>query len=75
MTDAAITIDRLQAFQITLHVAAQITLDFDFIVRDRVNNLIQLLRGEILGPDVWIDIGLLEDVPRRVKTDSVDIRQ
>jgi len=75
VTAAAITIDRLQTFQIALHVSAQIALDLDLVVRDRVNDLIQLLGRKIFGPDVWIDIRLLENALRSAKTDSVDIRQ
>jgi len=73
MTDASIRIDRLQTFQIALHVAAQIALDLELVVRDRVNDLIQLLRRKIFRPEVWIDIRLLEDAPRSAKADSVDV--
>jgi hypothetical protein len=58
-----------------LYVAAQIALDFNLVIRDRVNDLIQLLRRKIFRPDVWVDIRLLENAPRSAKTDSVDIRQ
>jgi len=73
MTDASIRIDRLQTFQIALHVAAQIALDLELVVRDRVNDLIQLLRRKIFRSEVWIDIRLLEDAPRSAKADSVDV--
>src|SRR4029434_4272587 len=75
VANAAIGIDRLQTFQITLHVAAEIALDFDLVIRDRMNDLIQLLRRKIFRPDVWVDIRLLENPPRSAKTDSVDIGQ
>jgi hypothetical protein len=46
-----------------------------FVVRDRVNDFVQLLRREILSPDVWIDIGLLQDASGGAKADSVNVRQ
>jgi hypothetical protein len=58
-----------------LYVAAQIALDFELVVSDSVNDLIQLLRRKIFRPDVWVDVRLLENAPRSAKTDSVDIRQ
>jgi hypothetical protein len=75
MTDASIRIDRLQTFQIALHVAAQIALDLELVVRDRVNDLIQLLWRKILCTNVGVDISLLENAPRSAKADSVDVRQ
>ena len=75
MTDAAIRIDSLQTFQIALYVATQIAFDLDLVIRDRVDDLIQLLRHKIFRTDVWIDIRLLENAPRSAKTNSVDIRQ
>jgi hypothetical protein len=73
--DAAIAIDRLQTFQISLHVTTQVALNFEFVIGDRVNDFVQLLRREIFSPDVWIDIRLLKDAFGSAKTDSVDIRQ
>ena len=75
MANAAIGIDRLQTFQITLHVAAQIAFDFNFVISDRVNDLVQLLGSEVLRTNVRIDIGLFKNAPRSAKTDSVDVRQ
>ncbi len=73
MPNPAIAIDCLQTFQVTLHFTAQIAFDLDLVVRDRVDDVIQLLRRKILRAQVGIDIGLLENAPGRVKADSVDI--
>ena len=75
MPDPAITVDRLEPLQITLRFPAEIAFDRDLVVRDRVDDLIQLLRCKIFRPDVWVDIRLLEDTSRGTKTDPVDIRQ
>jgi len=71
--DAAITVDCLQAFQVTLNFATQIAFDLDLVVRDCVNDLIQLLRRKIFRAQVWIDIGLLENAPGCGKPDSVNV--
>ena len=75
MADAAVGINRLEPFQIALYVATQIALDFELVVRYRVNDLVQLLRRKIFGADIWIDIRLLENAPRSAKTDSINVRQ
>ena len=73
MTDAAIGINRLQTLQISLHVAAEIAFDLDFVVRDRVNDFVQLLRGKILRAQVRIDIGLLENALGRAQADPINV--
>jgi len=70
---ATVTIYRLETFQIALYVTTQIALDLKLVVRNRVNDLVQLLRRKIFGADIWIDIRLLENAPRGAKTDSIDI--
>ena len=75
MTDPAVTIDRLQAFQVSLNVAAQIALDLNFVVGNRVNDLVDLLRRQILGAGVRVDVSLLEDPARTGETDPVNIGQ
>ena len=71
--DTAITVDCLQTFQVTLDLATQITFDLDLVVRDRVNDFVQLLRCEIFRAQIRVDVGLLENTPGRVKPDSVNI--
>ena len=61
MPNATVAINRLQTLQIALDFATQIALDLDLVIRDRMNDLVQLLRGEILRTQIWIDIGLLEN--------------
>ena len=73
MPDTAIRIDRLEPFQIALHVAAQIALDLELVVRDRMNDLVQLLRSKILRAQVGIDVRLLENALGRAQADSVDV--
>ena len=75
MALTAITIDRLQALQISLNVAAEIALDLGLVVRDCVNDLIDLLRRQFVGAQIRIDVGLLQNLPSRAETDSVNVGQ
>ena len=75
MTLTAITIDRLQPFQISLNVAPEIALDFDFVVGDRVNDFVDLLRRQLVGAQIGIDVRLLQNLPRGAKPDPVNISQ
>lgn len=49
MPDAAIRVDCLQTFQVTLDLATQIAFDLDLVVRDRVNDFVQLLRRKVFA--------------------------
>ena len=73
MTDAAITIDRLEAFQVTLHVASQVAFNLNLVVRDGVNDFVQLLRRKVLRANVRVDVRLLENASGRAKANSVDL--
>ena len=75
MTLASIAIDRLQALQISLNVATKIAFDFDFVVGDRVDDLVNLLRREFVGAQVRIDVRLLKNLPRGAESDSVNVSQ
>ena len=73
MTDPPITIDRLEAFQVALHVATEIALNLDLVVRDGVNDFVQLLRCEIFRANVRVNVGLLENAPGCAKANPVDV--
>jgi len=73
VADSAIRIDRLQTLQVALHFPAQIPLDFELVVCDRVNDFVQLLRSEILRAQIRIDVRLLEDALGRAQADPVNI--
>ena len=75
MPDAAITIDRLQTLQIALHFAAQIAFDRQLAVRDRLDDFVDLLRRKILGAQIGIDVGLLENPFGGARADPVDVSQ
>src|SRR4051794_19485221 len=73
MPNPAITIDGLEPFQVALRFPAKVPFDRDLVVRDRVNDLVDLLRREVLGPQVPINIRLLENAFRRRRPDAVNV--
>ena len=75
MTDATVAVDGLEALEIGLNFAAKITLDGELAGGDGVDELVELLRGEILGPDIGIDVGLIEDLFGGAGSDPVNVRK
>jgi hypothetical protein len=75
MADSTIAIYRLQSFQIALHFAPKIAFDRNLVVGNRVDDLVDLLRGQIPSPQVRIDIRLLKYSLRRRRPDTIDVGQ
>ena len=75
MPDATIAIDGLKTFQIALQFPPQIALNFNLIIGDRVDDLVQLLGREFLGPQIWIDVGLLKNAPGNGRSDSINVSE
>ena len=75
MANSAIAIDRLEALEIALNLAAKIAFDEDLIRGDRLNDVIELLRREALRPDIRVDIGLLEHFLCEARPDPVNVRE
>ena len=75
MPDSTITIDRLEALEITLQFAAQIAFNQHLVARDRLNDLVDLVRRQVLRTQIWIDIGLFQYALRPARSDSVNVGQ
>jgi hypothetical protein len=75
MADATVTIDRLEALEILLQLAAQVALDDVLVFLDDLDDAVELLVGQLLGPDVGADFGLLQHKLRAGRADAVDIRE
>jgi hypothetical protein len=75
MPYTAITINCLQTLQVALHFAAEIAFDLQLAVRDRLDNFVDLLRSKILGAQIRIDVGLLENAFGRARADPIDVGQ
>jgi hypothetical protein len=58
-----------------LYLATEIAFDLDLIVRNGVNDFVQLLRRKIFRAEVRVDVRLLENASGSAKADSVDIGQ
>jgi hypothetical protein len=73
--DAAVAIDGLEALEILLQLPAQVTLDDVLVLLDDLDDAVELLVGQLLGPDVGADLGLLEHELGAGRADAVDVRQ
>ena len=73
MADAAVAINRLQALEIRLQLAAQITLDRQLAGGDRLDDLVELLAAQILRAEIGIDVGLFEQLFRRARTNAENV--
>ena len=74
MANATIAIDGLETLQIGLNLTTEITLDGQFAGGDGMNDVVQLLRREILRSNVRLDVRLLKDLLRGARPDPVNIR-
>ena len=75
MADAAITLDALQALEVHAQFAAKIAFDHVPAVLNSMDDLRNLLLGEVLGADVRIDLGSLEHSDGVDGADAVDVTQ
>ena len=75
MANAAVAVDRLETLQVCLNFTAQIALDGQLARGDRLNDVIQLLRRQILRAHVRFDVRLFEDLLRGARTNSVNVGQ
>src|SRR5438045_9699365 len=60
----AVALDALEAFEVHADFPAQVAFDDILAVLNRVNDLGELLLGQILGANAGIDFGFGEDVAR-----------
>jgi len=73
MANATVTIDRLEPLQICGKLASKITLNHPLMLRDNVENLVQIFFGQILSTDVRIDTGFLDDLVGTERSDAINI--
>src|ERR1039458_13552 len=75
MADAAITLDALQPLEVHADFAAQIAFDDVFALLDRMDDLRELLLGQILRADRAVNVRALENFQRVGRADAVDVAQ
>ena len=73
--DSAITIDGLETLEVALQFAAKIAFDQHFVSSDGLDDVVDLVRGQVLRPQIWIDVGLFKDASGRARPNPVDIRE
>jgi hypothetical protein len=73
VTDATVAIDGLQALQVAGDVTAEIALHHPLVVGDDVENLVELLLGQVRGAHVGIETGGRDDEVGPRGANAVDI--
>ena len=72
-SDAAVAIDGLQSLEIGRDVTTEVAFHDPLAIRDDVENLIELLLGEIRGAHVGVKGGVLDDEIGPGRADAVDV--
>src|SRR5436190_10430480 len=75
MANAAITLDALQALEVHTDLAAEIAFDDILAVLDGVDDLGELLLGQIFGADARVNVGFGQDDLRVAGADAVDVTE
>jgi hypothetical protein len=75
MADPAVTLDRLEALEITTNIPAQVTLYEDAFLDDGFGNFVQLFLVQVLGTDIRIQTGILDQAISNSWPNSVDITE
>ena len=73
MAQAAITVDGLKTLEVALDVTAKIALDEHLLRGDGGDDCAYLFWAELPGPDVRVDVGLLQDPLGGLGADSVNV--
>src|SRR5690554_4343982 len=74
VAEATVATDVHEALDVELHLAAQVTLDLEFLL-DHAAEAGDLGFGEVLDPGVRADFSLGEDRLRARESDAVNVRQ
>jgi len=75
VADAAIAFDALEAFEVHADFAAQIAFDSIFAFLNGMDNLGELLLGQVLGANIRIDVGASQDVFGIAGANAVNVAQ
>ena len=75
VADAAVAFDALQALEVHANLPAQVTFDHVFAVLDRMDDLGELLFGQVFGANIGIDLGVNQNDLGVAGTDAVDVSQ
>jgi len=73
VANATIAVDSLKAFEISLNLSAEITLNQDLIGIDRVDDCVDLLGAQIFSAGVRIDVRLLKNFFGVARPHSINV--
>ena len=73
MTQATVAVDRLEALEIHLQIAAEVALDQNLPRGDGVDDRVELLGRKILRAHVGINIGVFKHLLRIARPDAVNV--
>ena len=73
MANASVAVDGLEALEIGLKFPAEIAFDGELANGDRLDDLVELFRGQILRPHIGVDVSLIEDFFRGTGSDSINV--
>src|SRR5262249_10366798 len=73
VTDAPVTVDAHEAFEVHRYLAAQVALDDELVLRDAAGDLGELFVGQILGTDAGVHLRLLQNLDGTRWSDAVEI--
>lgn len=75
MANATVAVDCLEAFQIGCDFAPEITFKHPFVLGDDVENLVELLFGQVLSAHVGIEPRFFDEGIRPRGADAVDVTE
>ncbi len=75
VSDAAVAFDALQPLEVHADLASQVAFDDVLAVLNGVDDLRELLFGQILRANGWVDVGLAKDLDGVGWSDAVNVAQ
>jgi len=75
MAESTIAVDGLETLKIALNFTAKVTLNGNLLCGNAGNNGTDLLRRELLGTGVGIDVGLFQDALGGLEADTVNVNE
>jgi hypothetical protein len=75
MTDAAVATNGLKALQVAGEFTTEVALDHPFVLRDNVENLIELLLRKGFSAGIRMDAGFGDHLISTDRTDAVDVTE
>src|SRR5689334_20662944 len=73
VANTSIALDALQALKVHTDFAAQVAFDYVFAVLNGMNDLRELLLGQILGADARVNLGFCENIAGIARANPIDI--